>query len=568
MNLKTHSLFEVGQKYDLEFRISREMIACFAELTGDASSLHVNEDFGRRSIYRTNVAHGMLAIAHLLLLELFCVDNIRFSVHKISASFLKPVFVDEPLYLEAEIREYQSEENQLRIEYRIKKAGSDVLIATGFLTLSYSGKDEEKRPNAESNLKPLSKTTMLEVPLKESDFRFDQIEKNQKAEFSFKISKDCAGALVNLLLTDGAGENHTKAINGINANSLATLLFSTFAGMCIPGRYATIINFQVDFDKEVQWDKIYDLIGTVTFKSSTNSISENIMIKGSKGEKETVYARGKMNVQVNSGSAVMPTIEALREKALDLQLKDKVVLITGASRGIGETTAKLFALYGAKVVINYLKGRDEAQRIVKEITGSAGAKAIAVRADVSNYDQVGSMVKTICAEFGTVDVLVNNAVGNAFESDFMALSWEEVQKDIDIIVKGAFNCCKAVIPSMGKTDSGKIINVSTIYTEDPPLRQFKYVVAKSGLVGLTRSLAVELAPKNIQVNMVVPSIIETDLTAGVNKMVFNSIIQNTPMKRLASPIDVARSIVFLASSLNSFTTGQKIMVTGGNVPFL
>ena len=259
----------------------------------------------------------------------------------------------------------------------------------------------------------------------------------------------------------------------------------------------------------------------------------------------------------------MPNITELREKALDLQLKNKVVLITGASRGIGETTAKLFSLYGAKVAVNYLNGRDDAERIVKEITGSGGA-AIAVCADVSNGEQVRAMVKTICAEFGTIDILVNNAVSNAFESEFMTLSWEEVQKDIDVIVRGAFNCCKEVIPHMIKNGQGKIINVSTVYTDNPPAHQVKYVVAKSGLVGLTRGLAVELASRNIQVNMVVPSVVETDLTAGINKMVLKGMIQNTPMKRLASSVDVARAIVFLASSLNSFTTGQKIMVTGGN----
>jgi len=569
MNLEMNNLFEIGQKYSLNFRITKEMIKRFSELTGDVSSLHVNEDFGRRSIYRTNVAHGMLTIAHLSLLEFFCEDSLRFSVSKISANFLKPVFVDEPLCLEAEFKEWQKEENQFSIEYCIKKAESDVLVATGFLALNYSSEDDKKRLKTEFNLEPPSNTRMLEVALQERDFKIDQIEKNQKSEFSFKISRDCADVLINSLLADGVGKKHSKrVINGIDANLLATLLFSTFAGMCIPGRYATIINFQVNFDKQIQWDKIYDFIGMVTFKSSVNSISESIMMKGSKDEKETVYARGKMSVQVNSPSVVMPSIDTLRQEALDLQLKNKVVLITGASRGIGETTAKLFALHGAKVAINYLKGKDEAERIVQEIMGSLDAKAIAVRADVSNFDQVNSMVKTICAEFGTIDILVNNAVGNAFETDFMALSWEEVQKDIDIIVKGAFNCCKAVLPYMVKNGKGKIINVSTIYADNPPARQFKYVVAKSGLVGLTRSLAVEFAPSNIQVNMVVPSIIETDLTAGINKMVLNSAIQNTPMKRLASPMDVARSIIFLASSLNSFTTGQKIMVTGGNAPFL
>jgi len=304
----------------------------------------------------------------------------------------------------------------------------------------------------------------------------------------------------------------------------------------------------------------------VAYKSSVNGIMTNITVE-EEGEK-TLCARGKMNVRVNAPTVRMPALDTLRENAMDLQLKNKVVLITGASRGIGETTAKLFALHGAKVVLNYLNGKEQAQQIVDEINASGSGEAISAQANVADAEQVSSMIRSVIGKFGTVDILVNNAAGNVLEVEFQDLSWDDVQRDVDIIVRGAFNCIQSVLPCMEKAGHGKIINVSTIYTDNPPSRQLKYVVAKSGLVGLTRSLAVELAPKNIQVNMVVPSMVQTDLTAGVNKMIINGMIQNTPMKRLASPVDVARSIIFLASSLNSFTTGQKIMVTGGSGPFL
>lgn len=561
MVLKLENLLETGHQHQLNFQISEKMVKAFSELTDDRNSLHVDAAFGRRSIYRKNVAHGLLGVAHLLLLDLFHANNLRFSIKKISASFLKPVFLNEALSLNVQIKKRQEQEDRVELEFTIKNTKSDVVVTKGSLLLGYLIGEKEVEPRDDRRI---SQAKMVMAPLRENDLVFDEIPKDRQETIPFKISKDCAHALFSLLGNDRSTDSG-RSVDDIDAGFPVILLFSTFAGMCIPGRYATIINFEMTFEKHIQWDEPYDFTGRVVFKSSLNSLSEEIMIKS---KSETVYARGKMNVQVNPPPVKMSSIDALRESGLDLQLKDKVVLITGASRGIGETTAKLFALYGAKVVINYFQGKEDAERIVKEIADSGHGEAMAVGADVSDPDQVSAMAKAVCARFNTIDVLVNNAVGNAMESNFMALSWDDVQKDIDIIVRGAFNCCKAVIPYMIKSRKGSIINVSTVYADNPPRHQFKYVVAKSGLVGLTRSLAVDLAPNNISVNMVVPGIVETDLTAGINKMAFNGIVQNMPMKRIASPVDVARAIIFLASSLNSFTTGQKLMVTGGIAPFL
>lgn len=263
----------------------------------------------------------------------------------------------------------------------------------------------------------------------------------------------------------------------------------------------------------------------------------------------------------------MPSVKELKEKHLDLQLKGKVVLITGASRGIGETTAKLFALHGAKVIINYFKGKQDAEKIAEEIK-SLKFQALALPADVSDRAQVKKMVADAIKHFGSVDILINNAVRDNLPANFMHLTWDDLQKDIDINLKGAFNCCQEVIPEMIKNKAGKIINIITVAADNPPPDQVKYVVSKSALVGLSRSLAVELAPYNIQVNMVSPGMVETDLTQHVPKMFRDKLKHETPMQRNALPEDVAKAVVFLASSLASFTTGQKIMVTGGNAPFL
>jgi 3-oxoacyl-[acyl-carrier protein] reductase len=263
----------------------------------------------------------------------------------------------------------------------------------------------------------------------------------------------------------------------------------------------------------------------------------------------------------------MPSIGELREIGTDPGLDGKVVLITGASRGIGETTAKLVALCGAKVIVNYHRGAADADRVVREIEESGGS-ALAVGADVTNEGDVRALVERSVERFGAVDVLVNNAVRDFRPIPFAQLTWDEVQRDLDVIAKGAFLCCQHVIPAMIAQGGGKIINIASVATDNPPPDQTKYVMAKSALVGLTRSLAVELASKNIQVNMVVPSFVETDLVAHVQEGFRNKIARETPMGRNASPVDVARAVLFLASSWSSFTTGQKLMVTGGGAPYL
>jgi 3-oxoacyl-[acyl-carrier protein] reductase len=178
------------------------------------------------------------------------------------------------------------------------------------------------------------------------------------------------------------------------------------------------------------------------------------------------------------------------------------------------------------------------------------------------------MMAAIQARYDTVHILVNNAVADAYPIPFMELTWDHLQRDLDVTLKGAFNCCQEVLPLMQRNGGGKIINLSSVFTDTPPPLQTKYVVSKSALTGLTRSLAVEFAPHHIQVNLVQASIVETDLSKHVPKIFLSGMKHDTPMKRHASTSDVAKAVVFLASALSSFTTGQRILVTGGNPPFL
>jgi 3-oxoacyl-[acyl-carrier protein] reductase len=285
------------------------------------------------------------------------------------------------------------------------------------------------------------------------------------------------------------------------------------------------------------------------------------------GEDAPVLIRGKAAALVNEPSPTMPTMRDLKAHALDTGLKDKVVLVTGASRGIGETTAKLFALLGAKVIVNYHRGADDASRIVDEIRAEGG-EAAAVAADVTNPGAVESMMRAAMEKYGAIHVLVNNAARDYRPIPFLRLVWDEVQKDIEVVAKGAFLCCQQAIPRMIEGGGGKIINISSVAVDNPPPDQTKYVMAKSALVGLTRSLSIEFAARNIQVNLVVPNFVATDLVAHVPEGFRGRIARESPMQRLASPIEVAQAVVFLASSFSSYTTGQKLMVTGGGAPYL
>jgi len=270
---------------------------------------------------------------------------------------------------------------------------------------------------------------------------------------------------------------------------------------------------------------------------------------------------------VNQPHRIMPTIKDMKTAAADMGIRGKVVLITGASRGIGETIAKLLSLHGARIIVNYHRGKDDATRVVREITAEGG-DAIAVQADVTRLDEVRRMITEAGDRYGPINVLVNNAVRDFRPIPFLNLTWDEIQMDLDVVAKGAFHCCREVIPHMLVAGGGKIINISSVAVDDPPPDQVKYVLAKSALVGLTRSLSIEFAAKNIQVNLVVPNFIETDLVAHIPEGFRARIARETPMQRLGSPIEVAQAVVFLASSLSAFTTGQKIMVTGGGAPYL
>ncbi|MCP6681436.1 3-oxoacyl-[acyl-carrier-protein] reductase [Bacillus nakamurai] len=244
-------------------------------------------------------------------------------------------------------------------------------------------------------------------------------------------------------------------------------------------------------------------------------------------------------------------------------LNEKTAVVTGASRGIGRAIALDLAKNGANVVVNYSGNEAKANEVVDEIK-SLGRNAIAVKADVSNPEEVQNMMKEAIAEFSSIDILVNNA-GITKDNLLMRMKENEWDDVININLKGVFNCTKAVTRQMMKQRSGRIINVSSIVGVSGNPGQANYVAAKAGVIGLTKSSAKELASRNITVNAIAPGFISTDMTDKLSKEVQDEMLKQIPLARFGDPGDVSSVVTFLASEGSRYMTGQTLHIDGGMV---
>jgi 3-oxoacyl-[acyl-carrier protein] reductase len=244
-----------------------------------------------------------------------------------------------------------------------------------------------------------------------------------------------------------------------------------------------------------------------------------------------------------------------------MHLDGKVIIVTGASRGIGRSVAIELAKLGAKVVINYA-GNEAAAEEVKSIIVAAGGQAIVVKADVGNIEAVDAMVNETINTFGKIDILVNNA-GITRDNLLMRMKEEDWDAVININLKGVFVCTKAVSRIMMKQRSGKIINMTSVVGVMGNAGQANYAAAKAGVIGFTKSMAKELASRGITVNAIAPGYISTDMTAVLSEQLKEDLAKKIPVGRLGRPEDVAAAVAFLASDLANYITGQTLNVDGG-----
>ncbi|ARP96824.1 3-oxoacyl-ACP reductase [Bordetella genomosp. 13] len=253
-----------------------------------------------------------------------------------------------------------------------------------------------------------------------------------------------------------------------------------------------------------------------------------------------------------------------------MKFTGKVVLVTGASRGIGAEIARAFAREGATVVVNYLSNAAAAQEVVAQCQ-AAGGDAWAVQADVGSHGAVRAMVDGIVLETGRLDVVVNNALrAYAFDprrrTAFDSLQWQDYQQQFDGAVGAAFNVCHAALPHFKQRAQGCIVNIATNLVEHPVVPYHDYTTAKAALVAFSRNLAAELGPFGIRVNCVAPGLVYPTQASGATQESFReSLIAATPLRRIAQPEDVAGPVLFLASEWSGFMTGQVLFVDGGLV---
>lgn len=241
---------------------------------------------------------------------------------------------------------------------------------------------------------------------------------------------------------------------------------------------------------------------------------------------------------------------------------NKVALITGGSRGIGEKIAERFAQAGYNLIINYVSNIENVEELEAKIKGNANIEILFIQSDVTSFESCENMVNEAIKKFGHIDVLVNNA-GITKDTLLMRMKEEDFDKVINVNLKGTYNVTKNVIPYMMKQKYGKIINISSVVGVSGNAGQANYAASKAGIIGFTKSVAKELASRNILANCVAPGFIKTDMTDVLSYSVKESINSQIPLKKMGTAEEVANAVYFLGNEENTYITGQVLNVDGG-----
>jgi len=327
---------------------------------------------------------------------------------------------------------------------------------------------------------------------------------------------------------------------------------STLVGMHLPGPGALWTEQNFRWKAPVFIGDTLEIALTITHKSEgSRTITVGVEAKNQDGN----------IVMEGNGTVKLLEKQARREET---PLSERVAIVSGGARGIGAAIARALGNAGAAVVVNYRNSESQANEICEEIR-SNGGRAFPCRADVTDAGAVTAMAECARGEFGKpVDVLINNAARAAAPRPFLEMSWEEAAAAFDVQVRGAFNCSKAVLPGMLAQKSGCIVNIGSMLTWNvPTVGWTALAMAKSSLKALTRSLAAEFGPQGIRVNLVSPGMTETDSIAGISERLRKLQAMQTPLRRLSTPEDVAKTVLFLCSGAGDFITGADIPVCGG-----
>ena len=239
----------------------------------------------------------------------------------------------------------------------------------------------------------------------------------------------------------------------------------------------------------------------------------------------------------------------------------KVVLITGGTRGIGKAIATKFAKNGYNLILNYVSDRTNLEDLKNEFK-KYNVEILLIKTDVSKFEECEKMAKQAIEKFGKIDVLINNA-GITKDNLLLRMTSEDFEKVIDINLKGTFNVTKSIVPYMMKKRTGKIVNISSVVGVSGNAGQCNYASSKAGIIGFTKSIAKELASRNILANCIAPGFINTDMTSVLSDSIKENIYSQIPLRRMGSSEEIASSVYFLAGEENTYITGQVLNVDGG-----
>jgi 3-oxoacyl-[acyl-carrier protein] reductase len=254
-------------------------------------------------------------------------------------------------------------------------------------------------------------------------------------------------------------------------------------------------------------------------------------------------------------------MESLKNYKTSMYLEGKSAIVTGGSMGIGTAIALKLAECGANVAINYRKHKEEAEEVIRQVK-AMGRKGLVIQADISNFEDAAKMVETVINEFGGIDLLVNNA-GINWDGVIWKMTEEQWDNVLNINLKGYFNYVRAVSPIFREQKSGKIVNITSINGLRGKFGQSNYTASKAGIIGLTKTVAIELGKYGINVNAVAPGLIETDMVRNAEESVREMAIAEIVLKRIGQPEEVANVVAFLCSDLSRHITGEVIKVDGG-----
>jgi 3-oxoacyl-[acyl-carrier protein] reductase len=389
--------------------------------------------------------------------------------------------------------------------------------------------------------------------------KFESINIGDKAEIIHKITAEDVIKFVEL-----TGDDNKLHIDEIYASKtsfkkpvvhgmLGASFISTIIGTKLPGDGALWYSQSIEFLLPVRVGDVITVKAEVVKKvERTNTIELTTDIINQNCQKVTTgYSKVKLVELIEPNNQI--------DKGVEIK---KTALIIGGTGGIGRAACLQLANDGFDIAIHFHSNKKLADEIKNEVI-KIGVKGVIVSADITITSEVDEMIKTVIRKFGSISVVANCSTSVLPNIKFNDLEWKNIQEQIDINIKGTFNIMKFIIPFMEQKKYGKIINISTLYIENPKTELLHYITAKSALQGFTKALAFEIAPKGIRMNLISPGMTDTDLISNIPEKVKLVTAAQTPLRRIASPQDIAGAISFLASDKSDFITGETIRVNGG-----